>query len=59
MLYARIGCAEILAFCHGSNRPTLKKTQPHTHRGRALNGCFSVVKVRGIGQGASPFLILP
>ena len=25
MLYARIGCAEILAICHGSKCPTLKK----------------------------------
>lgn len=55
MLYARIGCAVILAFVNGSNCPTLKKTQPRTHRGRALNGCFSVFNVRGIFKGETLF----
>ena len=58
MLYARIGCAVILAFVAAQIAPH-KKRHNRARIGGGRKRLFSVFNVRGIFKGQARFQILP
>ena len=58
MLYARIGCAVILAFVNGSNCPTLKKDTTARAQGAGVVRLFFGCQGSGDRSRGKPFFYL-
>ena len=58
MLLARIGCAEILAFCHGSKLPHIKKDTTASAQGAGVKRLFFGCQCSGDRSRGKPFLYL-